>query len=126
MLPSFIARRVRWIWVAGVATTVWMNRRDATRWLKFAARSVAQRDQLDLHSWATEARVRMAITTDPVLRCDPDLDDVVVNGGAVTVRTAPSSKWEDGPHLHALRKVKGVADVWCEPVNSAPLTEQIA
>ena len=115
MLPSFVSRRVRWVWLAGVGTAVWMNRRDAARWWRFARRSIDRRDELDLHTWLTEARVRAAVTLDPVLRCDPGLDDVVVDDGNVTVRTA-SASWPDAAtHLNGLRKVKGVANVWCEP-----------
>jgi hypothetical protein len=115
MLPSFIARRVRWVWLAGVATSLWMNRRDVARWLRFGQRSIAQRDQLSFASWLTEARVRAAISIDPVLRCDPGLDDVVVEDGSVTLRTG-SASWPDTvTHLNGLRKVKGVANIACEP-----------
>lgn len=119
MMPAFIARRVRWVWFAGLATAVWMNRRDAARWLRFGARSIARRDQLDLQTWLTEARVRAAITTDPVLRCDPDLDDVEIANGKVTVRTGGVANWNAGTHLDALRRVKGVAHVACMPSDSA-------
>jgi hypothetical protein len=92
-----------------------MNRRDAARWARFARRSVAERDQLTLQSWLTEARVRAAITIDPVLRADPGLEDVVVAGGKVTVRTTSMSWPDEATHLNGLRKVKGIADVSCEP-----------
>ncbi|MDO8362645.1 MAG: hypothetical protein Q7V88_07095 [Actinomycetota bacterium] len=115
MIPTFVSRRLRWVWLAGIGTTLWVNRRDVARWLRFARRSVAQRDKFDLQTWLTEARVRAAITVDPVLRCDPDLDDVVVEDGNVTIRTA-SMSWPDSvTHLNGVRKVKGVADVRCEP-----------
>jgi len=116
MIPSFIARRFRWIWFTGVGTALWINRRDVARWGRFVGRSISNRDQLDLHSWMTEARVRAAITTDPVIRCDPDLDDVVVEGSNVTIHTN-SHTGDVAPHLDALRKVKGVAKVWCAPTS---------
>jgi hypothetical protein len=115
MIPSFVSRRLRWAWLAGGATVLWMNRRDAARWARFARRSIAGRDQLTLDSWLTEARVRAAITVDPVLRADPGLDDVVVDDGRVTVRTNSASWPDEATHLNGLRKVKGVADVSCEP-----------
>lgn len=115
MVPSFIARRIRWIWLAGVAGAVWMNRRDAARWWRFAARSVADRRRFDLSAWMTEARVRAAVTADPVLRADPDFDDVEVHQGEVTVRTAGTANWDAGAHLDTLRKVKGVTQVSCQP-----------
>jgi hypothetical protein len=94
---------------------MWMNRRDVARWGRFVRRSVADRDRFSLESWLTEARVRVAITSDPVLRCDPALDDVVVEEGNVTVMTS-SASWPDAiTHLNGLRKVKGVADVTAEP-----------
>jgi hypothetical protein len=114
MLPSFVARRVRVAWLAGAGTALWLNRRDVARWLRFVQRSVAARDEFDLHSWLVEARVRAAVTSDAVLRSDPSLSDVVVEDGTVTVHLAASGRDAIG-RLNALRKVKGVADVWCVP-----------
>jgi len=114
-MPSFVARRIRWAWLAGLGTALWMNRRDVVRWTRFASRSVSLRDELTFDTWWTEARVRAAITMDPVLRNDPDLDDVEVSDGRVTVRTS-SASWPDAvTHINSLRKVKGVAEVACEP-----------
>ncbi|MEQ1701086.1 MAG: hypothetical protein ABMA25_13310 [Ilumatobacteraceae bacterium] len=115
LIPPFIARRVRWVWFAGLTTAVWMNRRDAARWLRFGTRSVQQRDDFDMKSWLTEARLRAAVTADPVLRSDPDFDDIEVHEGEVTVRTAGTANWDTGNHLDALRRVKGVAHVACRP-----------
>jgi hypothetical protein len=110
-----VSRRVRWFWLAGLATSLWTNRRDVARWARFARRSSTRRDRGDLASWMTEARVRAAISLDPMLRRDPSLDDVVVEDGRVSIRTA-SATWPDvATHVNGLRKVKGVADVRCEP-----------
>jgi hypothetical protein len=92
-----------------------MNRRDVARWARFARRTAKRRDRGDLASWMTEARVRAAISLDPVLRRDPVLDDVVVADGRVEIHTA-STTWPDiETHVNGLRKVKGVAEVRCEP-----------
>ena len=125
MMPSFVSRRLRWFWMAGIGTAAWMNRRDVARWARFGARSIAERDRFDLHEWLTEARVRAAITTDPVLRCDPRLDDVVVAQGKVIIRSRPVEAAHTDPHLDTLRKVKGVADVTWFPHTDVATTTTV-
>ncbi len=115
MIPTFLSRRLRWVSLAGLASALWINRRDVARWLRFGRRSIRRGESLDLSAWMTEARVRAAVSLDPVLRADPSLDDIEVDDGNVTIRTRTTT-WPDlATHMSGLRKVKGVADVRFEP-----------
>jgi len=116
MLPRFISRRLRWAWLAAIAGAVWTNRRDARRWARFARRTFEERADFDLNRFMLEARVRAALSFDPVLRRSPAIEDVVVNDGKVSLlSTAPT--WPDvDRHLASLRRVKGVTDIECTPI----------
>ena len=119
MVPSFVARRVRWAWLAAVSTALWVNRRDVLRWIVFLRRSLAQRGEITMSSWMTEARVRAAISRDPVLRADPALDDVEVDDGRVVLRSRLAAWPGSADHVARLGRVKGVAEVSCRPSGAA-------
>jgi hypothetical protein len=99
------------MWIAALASGAWVNRKDVVRWFEFLRRAVEQRDSRPLSEWLTEAKVRAAVTSDPVLRRDPALKDVSVDGGIVTLLTT-TPEWPDsGAHVRRLSRVKGVDDV---------------
>ncbi|MEY2552148.1 MAG: hypothetical protein QOC57_8 [Ilumatobacteraceae bacterium] len=116
MIPRVIRRRVRPLWIAAAASAAWVNRKDVARWAEFLRRAVTQRQSRPLSELITEARVRAAVTADPVLRRDPALQDIAVRDGVVTLLTQ-SSAWPDsGNHVKRLKRVKGIADVTAVPV----------
>jgi hypothetical protein len=99
------------MWIAALVSGAWVNRKDVMRWTEFIKRVVQQRDSRPMSEWITEAKVRAAVTADPVLRRDPALKDVAVNGGIVTLMTS-TAEWPDsGAHVRRLSRVKGVDDV---------------
>jgi hypothetical protein len=118
MIPRVISRRVRPLWIAALASAAWVNRKDVGRWAEFLRRAVTQRQTRPLSELITEARVRAAVTSDPVLRRDPALQDVAVRDGVVTLLTNTAAWPDSGDHLKRLKRVKGIADVTAVPVAS--------
>lgn len=111
MIPRVVRRRIRPLWIAALASAAWVNRKDVTRWTEFLRRAVRQRQTRPLSEWITEAKVRLAVTADPVLRRDPALKDVAVNDGVVTLLTNTAAWPDSAGHVRRLSRVKGVADV---------------
>jgi len=94
-----------------VAAALWANRRDVTRWWSFLRRAVTNSRNQPLSETIKEARVRAAVSADPLLRRDPVIDDLSYDAGVVTLRTNTPS-WPDREHLlRRLRTVPGVTDV---------------
>ena len=116
MIPRVISRKVRPLWIAGLASAAWINRKDLARWREFVRRAINQRQTRPLSDLITEARVRAAVTADPVLRRDPALEDVAVRDGHVTLLTR-TAVWPDSSnHVKRLKQVKGIADVTAVPL----------
>ena len=116
MIPRVVSRRIRPLWIAALASAAWVNRKDLSRWSDFLRRAVSQRQTRPLSELITEARVRAAVSSDPVLRRDPALDDIAVRDGVVTLLTH-SPAWPDSAdHVKRLRRVKGIAEVNALPV----------
>ena len=111
MIPKPIARRLRPLWLAAAGSAVWANRADATRWLRFAKRTISERGTRPLADILAESRVRAAVSSDPVLRRDPSLRDLRVQDGLVTLQTNGPA-WPDPQHQIArLKKIKGITGV---------------
>jgi hypothetical protein len=119
MLPKFVKRKSRPVWFAALASAAWMNRADLARWAKFAKRTLTERQGRSMGDVLTEARVRAAVSADPVLRRDPALADVSVDHGVVTLLTNTASWPDGGGHVSRLKKVKGIANVTSRPVEPA-------
>jgi hypothetical protein len=111
MIPRVVTRRIRPMWIAALASALWVNRNDVVRWYEFLRRAVDQREARPLSEWITEAKVRFAVSTDPVLRRDPTLNDVEVRDGVVTLMTNTGTWPDPREHIRRLRRVKGIADV---------------
>ena len=111
MIPRIITRRIRPMWIAALASAAWVNRKDVRRWTDFLRRAVAQRETRPLSELITEAKVRAAVTSDPVLRRDPALKDLAVNDGVVTLMTNTAAWPDSGAHVRRLTRIKGIADV---------------
>jgi hypothetical protein len=111
MIPRVVSRRIRPMWIAALASGAWVNRKDVARWTEFLRRAFQQRQTRPLSEWITEAKVRLAVTADPVLRRDPALKDVAVNDGVVTLLTNTTAWPDSASHVRRLTRVKGVADV---------------
>ncbi len=99
------------MWIAALASAAWVNRKDVVRWSEFARRAVLQRRSQPLSGWITEAKVRAAVTSDPVLRRDPALKDLAVRDGVVTLLTNTNAWPDSGEHVRRLKRVKGIDDV---------------
>jgi hypothetical protein len=119
MIPRVVRRRIRPMWIAALASGAWVNRKDVVRWSEFLRRAYQQRDSRPLSEWITEAKVRMALTSDPVLRRDPALKDIAVNDGVVTVLTSTAAWPDPDAHTRRLSRVKGVAHVKATPLVDA-------
>jgi hypothetical protein len=111
MIPRVIRRRIRPMWLAAAASAAWVNRKDVVRWAEFLRRAVRQRQTRPLSEWLTEAKVRAAVTSDPVLRRDPALKDLAVSDGVVTLLTNTAAWPDSAAHVRRLTRVKGIADV---------------
>jgi hypothetical protein len=111
MLPRAVNKRIRLMWIAALASAAWVNRKDVLRWANFAKRAVRQRNARPVSDLVTEAKVRAAVTSDPVLRRDPALTDLAVNDGVVTLLTSSSGWPEQETHVRRLLKIKGITDV---------------
>ena len=111
MIPRMVRRRIRPMWLAAVASAAWVNRKDVLRWTEFLRRVVSQRQTRPLADWITEAKVRAAVTSDPVLRRDPALKDLAVRDGVVTLMTNTAAWPNSDAHVRRLTKIKGIADV---------------
>lgn len=107
MIPRPISRRLRPFVVLALGYAVWMNRKDVERWRRFAVRAFHDRRPDRRDDLLTEARVRLAVTTDPVLRRDQSLDDLVVVDGVVTLFTR-TPDWRPENPVARLERVKGV------------------
>lgn len=111
MIPRVVTRRIRPMWIAALASATWVNRKDVVRWSEFLRRAVLQRQTRPLSEWITEAKVRVAVSSDPVLRRDPALKDLAVRDGVVTLLTSTAAWPDSGAHVRRLKRVKGIADV---------------
>ena len=115
MIPRVVSRRVRPLWITALASAAWVNRKDLRRWAEFLRRSVRQRQTRPVSELITEARVRAAVSADPVLRRDPALEDIAVRDGVVTLLTRTPAWPDSGNHLKRLKRIKGIADVTAVP-----------
>jgi hypothetical protein len=75
-----LARAVTLAWL-------WRNRHDIVRWVRFAVRTAANREELSRDEIFAELRARAALTMDPRTRVAGDLDIERVGDGLVVVRT---------------------------------------
>ncbi len=120
MIPRLIKRRVRPMWLAMIASAAWANRQDLRRWAGFATRAVQQRNTRPMSDFMTEAKVRAAVSLDPLLRRDPDLCDLAVRDGVVTL-FANRPTWPASPdRVDRLAWVKGISLVETAMTADAP------
>lgn len=111
MIPRAVKRRIRPMWLAALATAAWTNRHDLRRWINFAKQAVTERQSRSMGELVTEAKVRAAVSMDPVLRRDQSLKDLEVRDGVVKLYT-DESNWPAARNRFArLSRVKGVTDV---------------
>lgn len=114
-------RRLGFLGTGAILFALWHDRHDALRWWSFVKRSLRRRESTPMSAVLTEAKVRAAITADPVLRRDRAIEDLSVEDGVVTLHTTAPSWPERDRHLVRLRSIRGVYDVICiaDPVPSA-------
>jgi hypothetical protein len=122
MIPKAVKRHIRPLWIATLVSAGWANRVDVRRWLSFLSRAVRERETRSMSEVVTEAKVRAAITIDPVLRRDPSLTDVSVRDGVVTLMTAADGWPSHQTQISRLKRVKGVADLTVHSTTSLPPT----
>ncbi len=102
------------MWIAALVSAGWANRHDLTRWARFAKRAASERRTRPLSDLLTEAKVRMAVSTDPLLRRDKALQDLNVNDGVVTLLTATPGWPDPRDQTWRIKRVKGITDVRSE------------
>lgn len=108
-----LRRRLGLFGTGAIALALWHDRHDLRRWWSFALRSLRRRESTTMRAVLTEAKVRAAITADPVLRRDRAIEDLSVEDGVVTLHTTAPSWPERDRHLVRLRAIRGVYDVIC-------------
>ncbi len=106
-----IRRRFRLWSLVAVASAAWTNRRDVSRWWRFLKRATIGRRGRPISDVLTEAKVRLAITTDPTLRRNKSFDDLSVDDGVVTLHTSASGWPDSGDQIDRLKQIKGITDV---------------
>lgn len=110
-------RRLGWL---SLASALWNNRRDVQRWARFVQRAVQERDRRPMSDVMTEARVRAAVSRDPLLRRDDALEDLRVDDGVVTMLTSTASWPDPRDQMVKLKQVKGITDVTAKPAPPTP------
>jgi hypothetical protein len=123
VIPKIVKRRIRPWWIAGLASADWANRADIRRWAGFAKRAIAERRTRPFNDLMTEARARVAISADPLLRRDPALKDLAVDKGMMTLLTTSATWPESAVRISKLRRVKGIDDVHARHV--LDMTEEV-
>ncbi len=114
MIGRFIVRRGRFLWWWMLGTAAWRNRRDLERWWGFARSAVTERGSRSVDELVTEARVRAAVTANAALRQDPELQDIRVRDGVVTLATSTADWPHQADPVRKLEKIKGVTAVHAE------------
>lgn len=106
----FVRKRLTPVWRTVALAWLWNNRRDVARWSRFAKRTVTMQPRPRRADLLTEARVRTAISVDPLLRHDAALKDVLVRDGVVRVQT--DAMWRNRSiAVNRIEQVPGVAAV---------------
>jgi hypothetical protein len=109
MMLKRIRRSIRPLYRSALVAFLWANRRDAARWAKFAQRA-ASKKRPSTADLKLEARVRAALSADPLLRQDPSIRDVRVRDGVVVLESPP--EWRNRSlALTRISQVKGVESV---------------
>lgn len=114
---SGLLRRLGWL---SIASAVWSNRRDVKRWVDFGRRAVQERDRRPMADLVTEAKVRAAVSRDPLLRRDASLEDLRVDDGVVTMLTNTAGWPDPRDQIVKLKQVKGITDVTSQPAPVEP------
>ena len=102
---------IRPMGLATVGTAAWANRVDLRRWLRFARRALDERSTRGMSELFTEAKVRVAVSADPLLRRDPSLDDIAVRDGVITLLTNTPAWPNTSDRTLRLMKLKGISHV---------------
>jgi hypothetical protein len=99
------------------AYALWSNRQDARRWGSFVGDVLRRPKERSARALLSEARVRAAVTRDPILRRDPMLTDVNLTDGLVTLSSSSDAWQPRADRLDRLKKVKGVDVMTQHPRN---------
>ena len=110
VMSSFIRKPAGHLFRVAALSFLWINRRDAARWARFAKRAAPPTTRPDPQDLKLEARVRASISADPILRVDPSIRDLRVCDGAVVLET-PLVWHNEALALSRLRQVDGVESV---------------
>ena len=108
---KMLRRQAKPLWRSAALAFLWANRRDAVRWARFVTRAAAKKKtRPDARDLRLEAKVRAALSADPLLRQDPSIRDVRVRDGVVVLET-PAGWHNKGLAVTRLGQVKGVESV---------------
>ena len=98
------------VWRSAALAFLWSNRRDVGRWVSFAKRSARPASRPAREDLVLEARVRAALSADPVLRSDPSIRDIRVHNGVVVIES-PAQWHNRAVAVTRIMQVKGVESV---------------
>ena len=107
---KLIRKPLRPFYRSAAVAVLWANRRDALRWAKFAKRAASGGTRPTAADLKLEARVRLSLSLDPVLRQDASLQDVRVRNGVVTLQS-PDGWHNRGIAVKRLGQINGVESV---------------
>lgn len=100
-----------WSLTTALLCGAFANRRDVARWFRFIQRITTGRSRQPISELLTEAKVRLAVSTDPSLRRDKSLRDISVDDGVVTLHTSTSDRSYSRDQILRLMQVKGITEV---------------
>jgi len=107
---KLLRRPIRPLYRTAAIAFLWSNRRDVSRWARFAKRAVSARTRPNTADLKLEARVRAALSADPLLRADPSVRDVRVHDGIVVLESP--AEWQNRSiAINRIRQIKGVESV---------------
>ncbi len=107
---KLIRRPLRPFYRSVALAFVWSNRRDLMRWVSFAKRAVATTTRPSSADLKSEARVRLSVSLDPILRRDAALKDLRVRDGVVTLQS-PVGWANRGIAVTRLEQINGIESV---------------
>ncbi|HEY4333444.1 MAG TPA: hypothetical protein VGM78_12765 [Ilumatobacteraceae bacterium] len=107
---KLIRKPTRTLYRSLVVGLLWANRRDVMRWAKFAGRAALPSKRPSRADLALEAKVRLAVSADPLLRGDASIRDIRVHDGVVVLES-PAAWHNKALAITRIAQISGVESV---------------